>query len=495
MRKITNILLLFVVTLASVCGCSKEKESAAKTDYTAQWTRYYANIFAYQCLKTYYLWVDEVADAMDGWMTNEEPIAKVKSVRYKDESGKDIDRWTMLTDDIASVQGTVSGVSTTYGADVCLYYYDQAKTTVCMVVRYCSAGSPAEKAGLKRGDVVTKINGKAIPADGWEDLVYDQFFYASSCTLGMNDGREVSLKAVEMYEEPVYLWKTFDCGGKKVGYLIYNRFTLDSCEKLIEACSALKAEGITELILDMRYNPGGYVYAEYTLASMLAPAADVENNSVFELSVYNKTLSEAFGEKQILFESSYKFSSGGKSYEFDTKEANLGITKIYAILTGGSASASESLLVGLGPYVDIEIIGEQSSGKYCTGILYPATSWFDDYKDNLKLTDYTNGKKYLANWGMYVMISRYADKNGETPCMPDGFTPDIESSDNPTEEWQLGDEREAMLRVALERAGKTDLAPVVVSQQRRKATAPLSEGPALKNNGLLGTRIILPEQM
>ena len=58
------------------------------------------------------------------------------------------------------------------------------------------------------------------------------------------------------------------------------------------------------------------------------------------------------------------------------------------------------------------------------------------------------------------MISRYADKNGDTPCMPDGFVPDIEARDYYTEPYPLGDERENLLRIALERAGKTDLAPI-----------------------------------
>ena len=59
----------------------------------------------------------------------------------------------------------------------------------------------------------------------------------------------------------------------------------------------------------------------------------------------------------------------------------------------------------------------------------------------------------IGDWGIYVMISRYADKNGSTPCMPDGFVPDFGVEDNPLDGCQLGDPGETMLAFALSRAG------------------------------------------
>ena len=86
------------------------------------------------------------------------------------------------------------------------------------------------------------------------------------------------------------------------------------------------------------------------------------------------------------------------------------------------------------------------------------------------------------------MISMYADKNGNNPCMPDGLTPDVEANDLFEEPYSLGDEREAMLNVALQRAGKTDLQPRSVS---RSAGEALQLGKLLpgKQNPLDGKRI------
>ena len=85
------------------------------------------------------------------------------------------------------------------------------------------------------------------------------------------------------------------------------------------------------------------------------------------------------------------------------------------------------------------------------------------------------------------MINMYADKNGENPCMPDGLTPDVEAEDLFEEHYPLGDEREAMLNVALQRAGKTDLQARTAS--RSVVSLPLGDEIRIKNNPLDGKRI------
>ena len=459
-------------------------------------TRYYVNVFSYNMLKSYYLWVDEISKELNAWTTDEEPIQKVQKIRYKDSSGQDIDRWTQLTDDFESFSSSVAGVSTTYGCALTLYYTDSSKKYVCAVVRYTSADSPARKAGLKRGDVIMKIGGKSIPTENYLDMLYDEFLHAPSCSLTLSTGATVSMTAVRMYEDPVLLYKVFDCGAKKVGYLVYNSFTADSWDRLIEACKYFCREGISELILDLRYNGGGYVTTEYTLASMIAPRNAVTAKEIFETSVYNSNytaaIKKAYGEDALnsRFQTEYKFSYSGKDYDYNTSDANLGISKLYAIMTGSSASASEALLTGLIPYMDVEIIGEQSYGKYCSGIIYGAEEWYNNVKDQLDNDKYTAGIKYTDNWGIYVMIGRFADKFGKTPCMPAGFTPNVAAQDKPSEFYELGDEREAMLRIALIRAGKTDIAPLIdtKSGERHIGLSPELELPDIyvpKSPGLI----------
>lgn len=145
--------------------------------------------------------------------------------------------------------------------------------------------------------------------------------------------------------------------------------------------------------------------------------------------------------------------------------------------------------------MDVEIIGEQTYGKYCSGMIFSGSTWFSWYKDvllkskdnggmGMSQEEYNKATKYTDNWGIYVMVSRYADKNGNTPCMPDGFIPDIAAEDVPWDGYQLGDPEETMLKVALKSAGYTS------SSIRTKAPA---AGGEQKNLLLLEEQIRRPE--
>ena len=105
------ILFLAIFTLGAA-SCTKPGPTEEEQ------TRLYANTFAREMMKGYYLWNQEIENDLISWKDTEEPIAKVKQVRYKDSSGKEIDRWTMLTDDFASFYGSVAGTGRRENASV-----------------------------------------------------------------------------------------------------------------------------------------------------------------------------------------------------------------------------------------------------------------------------------------------------------------------------------------------------------------------------------------
>ena len=421
------------------------------------------NYFAYNALDLYYLWIDEIQDALGDWHRYDNPVDAVAMVRYKDAEGKDIDKWTQVIDDFESFTSSVAGVSTTLGLDFKLYYADPSKSRVCAIVTFVYAGSPAEQAGLGRGDVIAEVDGMAMTPDNYVSIVNERIFGGVEVNLKLASGRSVDLVPVKMYEEPVLTYKVFDCPGKKVAYLAYASFTLDSYSSLMEAFGHFKEAGASELILDLRYNSGGYVIAENTLASMIAPVDDVMAGSLFEQDVYNERMGKIMGSSSRTYlRTDYSFTSGTRQYEYNTAGLNPGFTKVYALVSGDTASASESLLVGLIPYMDVEIIGTRTYGKYCGGIMYGAEEWYEDYRKQLTQERYDAGMKNAVNWGIYMMVSRFADKNGDTPCMPDGFKPDFELDDDPTQPAPLGDPAEKMLAFALSRAGYPAPAPSAV---------------------------------
>lgn len=123
------------------------------------------------------------------------------------------------------------------------------------------------------------MNGTDITTSNYYDL-----FYSSSVTLGMAtlngnvislNNKTISLAAVSMYQEPVNTYKVINKGSSKIGYLFYTDYTLKSHEKLLEVLQSFKASRVTDVILDLRYNLGGYSLTSQILSSMLAPASVV----------------------------------------------------------------------------------------------------------------------------------------------------------------------------------------------------------------------------
>lgn len=467
MRKIARIVFC-LLAVAALYGCNPErnkiktddKEKTQGLSEDVRNTRLYVNTFGYNVMSLYYLWCDEIKNDLELWNDADEPISKVKKIRYK-QDGKDVDRWTQMTDDFEGFTSSVAGVSVTYGYDCMLAYADSQGQTICAIITYVYADSPAEKAGIKRGDIVLLVNGNKMTQFTYVNQVNNEMFGSDKVSLTMANGKVHDLVAVEMYEDPVLVVKTFDLDGKKVGYLHYTSFTLKSCEHLYEAFDCFKKEGIEELILDLRYNGGGYVLTQQFIASALAPYDNVKAGDVLETEVYNKTLAEAWGNESTKLSFKHEIEIDGVKREFDTEPVNLGIKKLYAIISSGSASASESLITCLLPYLPITIVGEQSHGKFCTGIMYGAQDWYDDNKEYIASGVYTMGKKWTDNWGIYVMIGRFADKYGKTPCMPDGFKPDYNVEDDLRSHYQLGNEKEPMLEYTLDliRGGAKAAAP------------------------------------
>lgn len=457
--------LLFIVLCLFLCAaCSDDtpsKEQEVKDEYAA-WK--YVNAFAHGAMSKYYLWKDEIAKDLDAWDWEwSEPKAKVLKIRYK-ENGKDVDQWTQLFDNYSE---ETANIVTTYGFEYALYQAGSSKQLV-LVTTLVYPGSPAAQAGLKRGNLIVGLNNKPITTDN-----YQQLPTLSSVELMVqtqSSQKVVKMQAVSMYEDPVVLDSIYRWEDKKVGYLFYNQFNPLSCEKLISVCKRFKNEGVSELILDLRYNSGGNSKVHQLLASMLAPEENVARNDVYLKRVHNKDYEEELRQKgeplEQLLQPQLEWTTNDTNHAYDLSDANIGITKLYALVSGKTASASEAILIGLRPYLDIEIIGETTRGKYCGGYNLLAADWFqslvDTYREEgrdfyTEHPDLADWKTYVADWGMYVIADYFTDKTGTRPDLSQGLSPDFKVVDAPFETYPLGDEREVLLHAALTRAGKKEL--------------------------------------
>jgi C-terminal processing protease CtpA/Prc len=170
-----------------------------------------------------------------------------------------------------------------------------------------------------------------------------------------SNGKTVSLTKTVVAENPILINKVIVNGTHKIGYLMYNGFYAAYDIKLNEAFASLKAEGITDFVLDLRYNGGGSVQTATRLASMITGQY---TGQVFAKQQWNPKINSYFESNN---------PDALKNYFIDkidvTAINSLNLSKIYILTTKGTASASELVINGLKPYMTVVQIGDITTGK------------------------------------------------------------------------------------------------------------------------------------
>ena len=465
MRKLRWIYCLSAVVALCWTGCTKENIDIDENLTVDE----RINKFIVDGVQTYYLWEAETDwkqydnNATFAAYTDHNQL--FNRLIYKD------DHWSMLTEDIQGLENEFSGVSTTFGYTLTFYYNPfTSNNEVIAIILFVSPHSPAATAGLKRGDILIRMNGSVITTDNYLNL-----YYSSSLTIqcgipNMEDRNltllpEIySMTAVEMYENPINIHKIIEKNGSKIGYLCYTSYQIESEKELEQLFSAFKAAGVREVVLDLRYNTGGYSRTAQILSSILAPSSVVKNKEIYLKHFYN-AMYTAYLEKN-----KYPLSETF----VDTLSVNMDLQRLYVLTSNRTASASEATIVGLAPYLNVVQIGDTTTGKYCGGVLLSPE---DIYDDNEKAIKYY---REFKNWGMYIMIYRYANIRGVT-SFSSGLVPDIQFTEDPFDLKPLGDEDDPLLGRALaDILGEPYLAP-----RSAKTPLPLNKLPDLKKPSFL----------
>ena len=387
------------------------------------------NEFIYEGLRSEYLWENTINWNAIDFKKEKDPHAFFKRLIYKD------DRWTNLTDNAEAWNQGFAGISTTYGFDLRFSYIGQTEELVA-IVRYVYPGTPADRAGIRRGDLLLKLNGGPITVKNYADfydkptivvnkgILKDKTLTADSVGLAMT--------AVEMYQDPILKDTVINKDGHRVGYLCYSDYTERSTAELIKVFTRFKTAGVTDVVLDLRYNGGGYVSTARALCSILAPEAAMKKKERFLFKLWNENYMSYWKSK----------GRNDELYEtfVDTLGINMNLNRLYILTGKGTASASELTLTGLTPYMDVVQIGDTTHGKFCGGIvLMPKHLWWD--KD-------ASYYQEIKNWGMYVMIYKFSNKRNDE--FPRGFAPKYVVKEYLLELYPFGDERDPLLGKALE---------------------------------------------
>lgn len=261
----------------------------------------------------------------------------------------------------AASAGTRAQSVSGYGVLMSMNYWamNDAGTEFGLAVEHVYPDSPADKAGLKRGDIVSQYNGSKITANNINQAFQDLYYSLSNnISIGVYDSATkktttMSFSTGAYQENPVAASMVLELeNGPKVGYLSYLGFDSAFDSELINAMKKLKDNGAEEMILDLRLNGGGSVNSSTILGSMLLDAS--YNDKTYAVLVRNPANKKASSTCKIT--SAYN----GQSLP------RLGIERLFVIATDNTASASEMVISGLrGLGVEVIVIGTTTEGKNC----------------------------------------------------------------------------------------------------------------------------------
>jgi C-terminal processing protease CtpA/Prc len=328
-----------------------------------------------------------------------------------------------------------------------------SETKVVGAVQYVSADSPAADSAIKRGDLIVAVDGTLLNVDNYYELMghttATYSFGDWNGTTVVPNGREVTLTAVQLDQNPVSHSEIIEYQEFKIGYLAYTQFTFGLQDEWFEALNTVFesfiSAGVTDVVVDLRYNRGGYGYVAEYIASTLGPKSISENEDIFLEQVWNDAYTQ--------FWKDYDLDGNGEPdgvnssqlvIRFPGSELNLNLSKIYFLTADLTASASEALMIGLYPYMDVVQVGGTTYGK-CYG------SW--------TIPDSADPPRH--NWAMQPIVFKYANAEGFTDFIS-GIDPDIEVRDNLLEAEPFGSIQDPHLAAALEQI--TGVSPVLKSK-------------------------------
>ena len=414
------------------------------------------NLWIWGVMNDIYLWADEIDPSL---YPDNEPDPEAFFYKLRNEK----DQFSWIVDDIEELEASFAGIELSNGISpgwVLISGTDQ----VIAVVEFVYENSPAADSGIQRGDIILEVNGETMNRYNYYSRFYQQnasYSLAEATPSGLVlTGETITLEAKVMDLNPVQHHEVIEYEGKKIGYLVYTQFTAGEgqvwLQELDAALESFKLESVSDVIIDIRYNPGGSVGIAEHIAASLVPLSNVNNRDVFTRFVWNDEYNEYFLKAD--FDEDGQPDGEDSEWlvvKFNETAYNLGLTNVYILTSFRSASACELLITGVEAYNNVIHVGDTTRGKFYGSIT------IGDTEDPPRHT-----------WGMQPLVFKYANANGFTDFI-DGLFPDYPMRDDLVNAVPFGDLRDPMLATALEQI--TGVSPPVKKSAR--FTLPYSDLP------------------
>ena len=424
MKSLQHTLFAVFLMLLTSCGEDRTGEFYALIE-DRMWIE--------EVMRENYLWAEDmpVIEKEDDYF--QEPTTFFKNLLSKNAMNGKGDKYSYMEEiKVESNQESRNLTldrTSTYGMEFVLTS-DPTGTTAHTFARvlYVLNDSPAQKAGIERGDWISAINEERITTDNFRQLMQGgSVSLTRSQIINTENGLGWQVRdvlnlgaSVAMEINPFLVNTILEVEGKKIAYMVYNEFATGPKnegnesvynEQMKQIFVQFKSQSPDAFILDLRYNNGGYLQCAQTLGSLLAPSTAMGKNFI------NLTFNSQANPQVI-------------HYPFNTQyaDANLNLNKIYILTGNQTASASEAVINGLIPYIGTEnviLIGTKTEGK------------------NVAISSFKNESHGLT---LYPVIAYISNSNNEGEYS-EGFEPTYKLDENTISQWYpLGNPEEFLLK-------------------------------------------------
>lgn len=379
--KITGIVLL----LALVFSCEKDAETPEHIKVQE---------FIYDVMQDWYLW-NKSLPTLDVTQYTD-PQNLVDDMKYE------LDQWSFI--DKTETVNAVFQEGEEFGFGFYLGWDSQQSS---LRVMFAYENTTAYELGVRRGWNLLEIDDTHV----YEIEDFSPFFDSSPRSMKFrfqnHNGEVVTLMLDnETYNKNGVMYRsTYTFNSKKVGYLVYHSFLGYSEDDLKFAISNFNSQGVDELIIDLRFNQGGYISLATYLADIIAPPS--ANEGIYFEMKHNSDRSEQYDT----------------TYTFDISNDNLELDRVFFFTNKYTASASELLINGLEPHYDVVTIGSNTYGK-------PVAMYGFEFED----------------WLFYPVTAKSVNEDGYGDYFG-GISPDLSVTDNYHFDW--GDTEDPLLAQAL----------------------------------------------
>ena len=265
-------------------------------------------------------------------------------------------------------------------------------------VRLVEESSPAGRAGIKRGWKFIKVSGSTDINTNNVDFLVDKIYNSSSTvfTFEKPDSStvEITLESETYQENPVILDSIYTEGARKAGYIVFNSFLGDTAKVINELTNVFNkfvAASVTDVIVDLRYNGGGYVSVSEALANFLIKPSS--SGSIMMTQQYNENYSDL--NEVTMFK----------------KRGSLSVSNIFFVVTDNTASASELLINNLKPYMNVKLVGPEATyGKPVGFFPIPVGDWYI-FPVSFRSTNGQNQGNYFDGIAIDQQVSDGLDKD------------------------------------------------------------------------------------